>query len=34
MNKQYLIYAGVFILGVVLAGRVRGLPVANKLPSV
>lgn len=34
MNKQTLIYIGVFVLGVVLAGRVRSLPVASKLPSV
>lgn len=34
MNKQYVIYAAVFLLGVVLAGRVRTLPVVSKLPSV
>ena len=34
MNKTYLIYAGVFLLGVILAGKVRGLPVLGKLPSV
>jgi hypothetical protein len=34
MNKQYMIYAAVFLLGVVLAGRARSLPVISKLPSV
>lgn len=34
MNKQWLIYGGIFLLGVVLAGRVRTLPVVSKLPSV
>ena len=34
MNKQYLIYAGIFLLGVVLAGRARSLPLVSKLPSV
>ena len=34
MNKQWLIYAGIFLLGVVLAGKARGLPVISKLPSV
>lgn len=34
MNKQYLIYIGVFLLGVVLAGKARSLPVISKLPSV
>jgi hypothetical protein len=34
MNKQYLMYAGIFLLGVILAGRARSLPVISKLPSV
>jgi hypothetical protein len=34
MNKQYMIYAGIFLLGVILAGRARSLPVISKLPSV
>jgi hypothetical protein len=34
MNKQYMIYAGIFLLGVILAGRARSLPVLGKLPSV
>jgi hypothetical protein len=34
MKKEHLMYAGVFLLGVVLASKVRTLPVLNKLPSV
>lgn len=34
MNKSHLMLIGVFLLGVVLAGRVKGLPVLSKLPSV
>lgn len=34
MNKQYLIYAAIFLAGVILAGKVRTLPVVSKLPSV
>lgn len=34
MNKQYLMYAGIFLLGVILAGRARSLPVISKLPSI
>lgn len=34
MKKQHLIYLAVFLGGVVLADRVRGLPVLNKLPAV
>lgn len=34
MNKTHLMYLAIFIAGVVLASRVRSLPVANKLPSV
>lgn len=34
MKKEHLIYAGIFLLGVVLADKVRGLPVLNKLPTV
>lgn len=34
MDKKHLIYVGVFLLGVVLADKVRGLPLLNKLPSV
>lgn len=34
MNKQYLMYGAVFLLGVILAGKVRTLPVISKLPSV
>lgn len=31
--KQWMIYAGLFLAGVVLAGRARSLPVLSKLPS-
>lgn len=34
MNQKYLIYAAVFLAGVVLANKVRTLPVLNKLPTV
>jgi hypothetical protein len=34
MNKQWMIYAGIFLLGVVLAGKARSLPLISKLPSV
>ncbi len=34
MNKTYLMYAGIFLLGVILAGRARSLPVISKLPSI
>jgi hypothetical protein len=35
MHKQALIYAAVFLLGVVLNARVRALPVVgSKIPAV
>jgi hypothetical protein len=34
MNKSHLIIAAAFLAGVVLAPKVRTLPVLNKLPSV
>jgi len=34
MDKKHLIYVAVFLAGVVLAPKVRTLPVLNKLPSV
>jgi hypothetical protein len=34
MNKQWLIYAGIFLAGVVLAARVRNLPGGSKLPTL
>ncbi len=34
MNKKYLVYGAVFLLGVVAANRVRQLPVLNQLPSL
>lgn len=34
MDKKYMVYAAIFLAGVILAGRVRGLPLANKLPAV
>lgn len=35
MKKQHLIYAGVFLAGVILAGKVRSLPVVgSKIPVV
>lgn len=34
MKKGHLVIVAAFLAGVVLAGRVRSLPVLNKLPSV
>lgn len=34
MNKTHLIYVAIFLAGVVLADKVRSLPVLSKLPSV
>jgi len=33
MNKSHLFLLGAFLLGVVIAGKVRSLPVLNKLPA-
>jgi hypothetical protein len=34
MKKQYLVYAGLVLLGVVLAPKLRTLPLLDKLPSI
>jgi hypothetical protein len=34
MNQKYLIYALIFLAGVMLAPKVRTLPVLSKLPTV
>jgi hypothetical protein len=34
MSKTTLIYVGLFLAGVVLAGRVRALPLGNKIPTL
>jgi hypothetical protein len=34
MDKKYLIYALVFLAGVVLAPKVRSLPLLDRLPSI
>lgn len=34
MDKKYLLYAAIFLAGVVLAPKVRTLPLLDKLPSV
>lgn len=34
VDKKTLIYIALFLAGVVLADKVRGLPVLNKLPTV
>jgi hypothetical protein len=34
MDKKYLIYALVFLAGVVLAAKVRSLPLLDRLPSI
>jgi hypothetical protein len=33
-SKKILIYLAIFAAGVVLADRVRSLPLANKLPTI
>lgn len=33
MDSKWLLYAAIFIAGVVLAPQVRNLPLLNKLPS-
>jgi hypothetical protein len=34
MDKKYLIWAGIFLAGVVLASKVRTLPGGSKIPTV
>lgn len=34
MDKKWVMYAAIFLAGVVLADKVRSLPVLNKLPTV
>jgi hypothetical protein len=34
VNKTYIVYAVIFVAGVVLADKVRTLPVLSKLPSI
>lgn len=34
MDKKWLIYGGIFLAGVMLAPKVRALPVLSKLPSI
>jgi hypothetical protein len=34
VKKEHLIYIAIFLAGVVLADKVRSLPVLNKLPAV
>jgi hypothetical protein len=34
MNKTTLVYVAVFLAGVVLANRVRSLPMGDKIPSL
>lgn len=34
MDKKWLLYAGIFLAGVVLAPKVRALPGLSKLPTV
>ena len=34
MDKKYLLYAAIFLAGVVLANKVRSLPGLSSLPSV
>jgi len=34
VDKKYLLYAAIFLAGVMLAPKVRSLPLLDKLPSV
>lgn len=34
MKKQWLIYLGVFVLGVMTAPKVKTLPLLDKLPTL
>lgn len=34
MKKEYLIYVGLVLVGVVFADKIRSLPVLSKLPSI
>ena len=34
MKKEHLIYVAVFLAGVVLADKIRSLPVLSKLPTI
>jgi hypothetical protein len=34
VDKKWLIYGAVFLAGVVLAPKIRTLPLLNKLPAV
>ena len=34
MDKKWLVYGAIFIAGVILAPKVRTLPLLDKLPSV
>jgi hypothetical protein len=34
MKKQYLVYAAIFLAGVVLASKVRALPLGDKIPQL
>jgi hypothetical protein len=34
MNKKWLVYAGIFVAGVILANRVRAIGPLSKLPSL
>lgn len=34
MKNKWLVYGGIFLAGVILAPKVRTLPVLSKLPSV
>jgi hypothetical protein len=34
MKSKWLIYGGIFVAGVMLAPKVRTLPILNKLPTL
>lgn len=34
MKKEYLIYAAIFVAGVMLANKVRTLPMGSKIPEI
>ena len=33
MRNKWIVYGALFLAGVVLAGRIRALPMGDKLPS-
>jgi hypothetical protein len=34
MKSKWMIYSALFLAGVILAGRVRSIPILDKLPTI